>query len=197
MEKNFFSAMRRKAGGVLIAFFCWVWFSASAFAQSSAASPPPEMLEGEFARQLVKLMKLERLLPPGPSVYDHISLLEQFGISPLGGWEANQKLSREDYVVILAFASGKEKIVYEKAQEACDRNVEVINTRRALKEELEGRQVGLEELFGDPIYFPKGAPHCPYHPSYKDKNHDGNVEPHRHEGYAIVKRKLAQKSGSQ
>lgn len=192
MSRHSDSLIGVKVAIALAAFLSLSPVVPQAFAQEKASQP--EMTEGQFSMQLVKLMKLERLLPPAPSVYDHVSLLEQFGIAPLGGWKPKQNLSREDYVVILAFAAGKEKVVYEKAQEACDRNIEVINARWDLKRELEGKPVTLEELYKDSVYFPKGAPVCPYRKVYRDKNGDLKVERHKHEGYGLVKRKLAKKA---
>ena len=135
--------------------------------------------EGEFAVRLVKLMGIERRLPPAPLRADYIEVLESIGIAPLKGWHEDKILTRENYAVIMALAAGKEKLVWDKAQEVCDRNVEAINSRWELKRKLDRRpNVTLEELIKDKTYFPEGPPMCPYCKPYKDK--DGKVEKHNH-----------------
>ena len=136
-----------------------------------------KITEGEFAVRLVKMMRLERSLPPAPLQADYVDLLERVGISPLRGWDQDRLLTRDNYAIIIAMAAGKEKLVWEKSQEVCDHNVEAINSRWELKRDLDKRPtVTLEEVLEDKIYFPEGSPQCPYGRPYRAV--DGKVKKH-------------------
>jgi len=160
-------------------------------------TPAKKMTEGEFAVKLVKMMKLQRLLPPAPLAEDCIRVLEQFGIAPLTGWNANRELTKENYAVVIAMASGKEGVVGEKAQEACDKNVDIINQRWQLKYNATNRWPALDELFKDTALFPKGRPVCPYRARYEDKDGDHKVDIHNHLGRHRLKREGEEKRKAQ
>jgi hypothetical protein len=141
-----------------------------------------KITEGEFAVRLVKMMRLERSLPSAPLQADYVDLLEMIGLSPLIGWDQDRLLTRDNYAIIIAMAAGKEKLVWEKAQEVCDHNVEAINNRWELKRDLDRRpSVSLKEILEDKTYFPAGPPKCPYGRPYRAI--DGKVKKHSHKTF--------------
>ena len=139
-----------------------------------------QITEGEFAVEIVAVMKLKRLLPPAATQEDCITLLEGLGVSPLMGWDPERILTDENRLVIINIAAGRENLVKERAREDCDNNVSLINTQWQLKYDLEKKWGTLEELLEDRVYFPEGPPVCLYGKKYISKDGEHKVEPHHH-----------------
>lgn len=143
----------------------------AAFAQQE------KMLEKEFAVELVKEMKFDSLLPVAPNAMDCVALLENLGISPLGGWKPNDYLSTDAYTVIIAKALGKESIVYKEAARVNQNNIDVVNKRWQDAYRKYGRWLSLDELLQDTSIFPQGIVRSPFGFKYTDKNNDHQVDP--------------------
>jgi prepilin-type N-terminal cleavage/methylation domain-containing protein len=62
---------------------------------------------------------------------------------------------------------------------ACNTNVELINTQIEMYRATTGSAPDLTTLFGDTNYFPDGAPTCPYSTAYV-LGTNGHVTPHKH-----------------
>ena len=137
------------------------------------------LTQGEFAVSLLKNMKLDDQLPLAPLSEDAVSILEGLGICPLSGWDKNAYLSEDDYTVILAKAVGKEKVVFTKATEVCQKTSEIISNRWHNKYQATGRFERLAQFLSDKNYFPQ-KPQCPYGLPYKDENNDHQVDAHYH-----------------
>jgi hypothetical protein len=63
--------------------------------------PPPaplttEVPQIELAKTIVKVLGLQRFLPPHPTPFDYFALLMVNGISPAGGWVEDQSVTRYD-----------------------------------------------------------------------------------------------------
>ena len=146
------------------------------FAQENAANPP--LTQAQFAVELVKEMRLERLLPVAPLPRDSVNLLERLGISPLKGWVPKANLRREDYLVLVGKARGKEKIIHERAYQVELKNIEIINQQWQKAQGRTGQWPTLDELFNDQNAFPHGAPQSPYGLEYRDRNGDHKIDPY-------------------
>ncbi len=135
-----------------------------------------KIIQEQFACELVRGMHLEGWLPLSALPRDCISVLEQFGISPMQGWNNTAYLTKEDYLVILSKAHGKEIPLYETAEAIEKKNIALINQRWQEAYNKEGRWLSLEELFQNKTYFPNGVPKSPYGHAYEDSNHDHHVD---------------------
>lgn len=147
--------------------------AAHAFAQSFEDK---QITQEEFACELVRTMNLQSWLPLSALPRDCLSVLEQFGISPIKGWDNNAYLTKEDYLVILSKAHGKEILLYETADSIEKKNIALINSKWQQAYEKEGSWPSLESLLNNSVYFPNGTPKSPYGHSYEDANNDHLVD---------------------
>ncbi len=86
----------------------------------ASAAEWPQVRQGEYARSVVKALKLEAELPLANNEKDCIALLESYGISPLKGWDNQAFLSKDDYISVVLKIRGEEKYLHEVAQKMCD-----------------------------------------------------------------------------
>jgi len=135
------------------------------------------LTQEEFAVELVHVMGVENLLPVAALPGDYVDLLERLGIAPFGGWERKAFLNREDYLVIIGKAQGKEGIVHKQAVAVETKNVEIINKKWEQSYSDTKQWMTLSALLNDKAYFPQGAPRSPYGTRYTDKNGDHKVDP--------------------
>lgn len=130
----------------------------------------------EFAVELVKSMKLEGSLPLAALASDCIDLLQRLGVSPLEGWQPKNYLTKEDYLVLLGKAHGKEDKVHELGEMVELENVRVINEKWQESYQQLGRWLTIEELLNSDTYFPDGPPKSPYGNTYQDEDGDHKVD---------------------
>ncbi|MFA5060583.1 MAG: hypothetical protein WC676_08155 [Candidatus Omnitrophota bacterium] len=169
MKKNIFSF------GLLFAAVATLIFLGSALAQDQ--EEPQRLTQEEFAVELVRQMRMDQLLPTAALPSDCVELLDRIGIAPLKGWNHKAFLTREEYLVIMAKAHGREGIVHEKAVSVEEKNREVINVKWQEAQQKSGQWLSLDELLNNREYFPQGAPKSPYGVKYKDANGDHKVDP--------------------
>ena len=146
-----------------------------AFSQE-APSSQNRVTQEEFAVEVVKVLKIEELLPRAALPRDSVLLLEQIGISPLTGWKPKEYLANEDYLVLMAKAQGKENVVFSRANEVEQKNIETINKKWQEAYEKSRQWPSLESLLNNTSYFPHGSPKSPYGTPYVDRNNDHKVD---------------------
>ena len=139
-----------------------------------------DISQGEFAVQLVNVLKLQSYLTAAPLENDYIEILELFGISPLKGWDRRETLTEEDYIVIMARLTGQEREVYQVGVEFCDKVVHVINEAWKKQAALDGEAKPLKELLEDDRFFSEKAPQCPFGHSYHARKDHTRVCKHHH-----------------
>lgn len=71
---------------------------------SQAGSAPIFINQCGFARLLVQVLDLTEQLPPSATRGDYANLLVNYKIEPLGGWNCDRALTRNDLAVILVRA---------------------------------------------------------------------------------------------
>ncbi|MFC1495899.1 hypothetical protein ACFL52_00605 [Candidatus Margulisiibacteriota bacterium] len=73
-------------------------------------------------------------------------------------------------------------VVTHAKQRTCNANVQNINAQWERFFLFEGRQKypDLEELKASKVYFPRGAPVCPYATPYLDLDNNKRIDPHLH-----------------
>lgn len=135
------------------------------------------LTQEEFAVELVDIMQLNELLPPAALPGDYTHLLDRLGVAPLNGWDNKAFLTREDYLVIIGKAQGKESLVHQRAVAIEQKNIETINRKWQQAYDETGSWPTLQELLNNPTYFPNGAPKSPYGLTYKDVNGNHKVDP--------------------
>lgn len=158
-----------------------------AFSNTSYGEEAEKLTQEQFAKMLVKNMKLQGYLPTAPLPSDAVDLLDSLGISPLSGWRRKAFLINDDYMVIIAKAAGKEKVVYKNAVAVCQRNERLINQKWKDYFDKYGRWPTLSELLSDKESFPDGAPTCSFGLKYEDKNKPHAVDPHYHPVAAMLR----------
>lgn len=173
---NFFFKKMGPAG-----FFVFLLVSSFSWAQerteqTQAAVEDQPLGQDEFAVELIRLMDLEEFLPKAAVKQDCVDVLEQFGIAPLKGWQPHEFLREEDYLVLIAKASGKESVVYQRAWQVEQKNVEIIHERWQIAFEEKGEWPPLEVLLEDSHYFPNGVPPSPFGRAYTDRNRDHQID---------------------
>ena len=136
------------------------------------------LTQEQFAVELVKAMKLQNLLPKAPLPRDAVKLLDHLGIAPMTGWKNKELLGREDYLVIIGKAQGKENLVHQRALEVEEKNIEIINAKWQQAFDEEKKWPSLSELLKSEKFFPKGAPKSPYGIKYRDTNGDHKIDPY-------------------
>ncbi len=167
--------MRKKIYAIFMICFMLVFsITAQGGAQTFDESQP--LTQEEFAVEVVKLLKLEYLLPTAALAADCVTLLEQLGISPLAGWKPKALLTREDYLVIVGKVQGKEGLVHQRAVEVEQKNIEIINHKWQQAYEQSGEWIPLAALLNDKNYFPEGVPQSPYGLTYRDENNDHKAD---------------------
>ncbi|MDP3980525.1 MAG: hypothetical protein Q8Q33_03820 [Chlamydiota bacterium] len=139
-----------------------------------------DLTQGDFAIQLVNVLKLQSYLPQAPLENDYIDLLELFGISPLKGWERKKMLTEEDYIVIMARLSGQERQVYQAGLEFCEKVVMIINEAWQKQILEDGSAENLEVLLQDQRYFEGSIPSCPFGYQYHAATDGLKVRKHVH-----------------
>jgi hypothetical protein len=135
------------------------------------------LTQEEFATELVDIMQLEELLPVAALPSDYTHLLDRLGVAPLNGWDNKAFLTREDYLVIIGKAQGKEGVVHRRAVAIEQKNIDAINQKWQQAYDQTGSWPSLSELLNNPAYFPHGAPKSPYGITYKDVNGNHQVDP--------------------
>ena len=93
--KNFYGIM-------FIVGFIFMLVSGSKGGQSG--STPGLINQCGFARLLVQVLDLTEQLPPPATREDYANLLVNYKIEPLGGWNCDRALTRNDLAVILVRA---------------------------------------------------------------------------------------------
>jgi hypothetical protein len=90
------------------------------------------MNQGDFAMALVKALEAEGLLPPGATEKDYFKFLEQLGVMPPNGWDAEGVITKEDLIKMLGLTG-------EEAADAVEKSFEELADElvSALKEELQ------------------------------------------------------------
>ena len=141
-----------------------------------ALSEENPLTQEQFAVELVKLLKIENLLPLAALPSDCVNLLESYAISPLKGWDNKSLLKQEDYLVLVGIVQGKEQMIHQRAVQAEEANIEIINKQWEKAQVDSGRWLSLNELLNSKEYFPNGAPQSPYGVKYSDKNNDHKVD---------------------
>jgi len=95
----------------------FIMLLAVVFAATAFAAPQEEggkggtMTQGELAQKLVKMLGLQRFLPPAPTVMECFDILMKNGVSPKDVWESDKPVTREDLAMIVIKAMGQEDSV--------------------------------------------------------------------------------------
>lgn len=74
--------------------------------------------ESEFAETLVRMLGLSRSLPPAPSTAQRFAALMGQGISPKGGWNATNLVTRGNLARVVVQALGKAGEVEDQNDDA-------------------------------------------------------------------------------
>jgi len=64
-------------------------------------TPKDGMTQGQFAIFLVKALDAQGFLPEAAVVNDYITFFENLGVEPLGGWDADKAITKDDLVYML------------------------------------------------------------------------------------------------
>lgn len=94
--------MKNFYGTIFIVGFIFLLVSGSKGDQSGSA--PDSINQCGFARLLVQVLDLTKQLPPSATREDYANLLVNYKIEPLGGWNCDRALTRNDLAVILVRA---------------------------------------------------------------------------------------------
>ena len=167
--------MKKIVTALLLSVVCFLGNDPLIFAQPALSDENP-LTQEQFAVELVKLLKIENLLPPAALPGDCAGLLGSFGIAPLKGWDNKSLLKQEDYLVLIGIVQGKEQMLHQRAVEAEEANIAILNKQWEKAKEDSGRWLSLDELLNSKEYFPNGAPQSPYGIKYSDRNNDHKID---------------------
>ena len=161
----------------LVAVVLMTVLAMNVFAQTQKDGDNRQVTQEEFAVEMVKMLQVEHLLPNAALPSDAVDVLTSLGIAPLKGWHPKEFLNQEDYLVVVGKAQGKESVVYRRASQVDEKNIELINEKWLESYEETKKWKPLSKLLKDKKYFPHGAPQSPYGIVYKDSNGDHKVDP--------------------